>query len=98
MPRDQHYLQIPRRALLRDLTHAQHHILNVLAYIQYRYRTKKDKSASFYITDRELAAFCACDTRTLTAAKKKLQEEGIIEYWIGEKKRTHYRLLYLPEI
>jgi len=88
------YIQLPQRAFFRSLTHAQHHILSALCYLDFRYASGTVHDRFFTISDRALANFVGCDTHTITSAKSTLAKENLIATWIGKNSTSCYRILF----
>jgi len=85
------FLQIPYEVLITDLTHAERTILLWLSNHHFQF-CQRDFEKEFFITDRDLSNISSCSTRTVYKAKRKLSALGIVEFRIGPKNKTHYKL------
>jgi len=88
------YIKMPILDPLNPITSTQYRILYALCLLRYRYTSPKSSPDEFYQTDRDLAAFAGCSMSAVEEAKKALSGAGCISYWIGEKNRTYYTILF----
>lgn len=86
------FLRYPVSSLIEPLSHADHTVLRQLLLYHYRF-CRGDYEAFFYLTDRDLSKVTGCSTSTIWQAKKKLRTCGLIDFFIGDKNRTYYKLI-----
>jgi len=86
------FIKVPSNALFMDMPHA---ILRVYIRLiqQHFLYCHGDFTKEFYITDRDLADLCFCSTDTIKRAKRFLSTFELLEYHIGPKNKTFYKII-----
>ena len=85
------YIQFPIQAIDSPLSPIEKSILLWLCFFHFRH-CRRDFSKEIFITDRELANWVNCSTKTIYLAKKKLKRLDILDYHVGKKNITHYKM------
>lgn len=85
------YLQFPIQALDSPLTATEKSVLLCLCFFHYRF-CRRDFTKEFWITDRELASRVPCNKDTVRLAKQKMKRFEILDYYVGHKNITHYKM------
>ena len=86
------FIMYPIRSLTCSLSHAEHSVFRHLLYRFYRH-CRGDYDSFFYITNRDLAIHCRCSVDTIWKAKIHLKDSGLIDYFVGDKNRTFYKII-----
>jgi len=86
------FLRLPINIIGENLSKPQTKIYIHLLHHHFRF-SHGDYSREFFITDRDLASLTGCSTRTIYLTKLALAKKGIVEYRIGPKNKTHYKIL-----
>ena len=71
-------------------------ILVRLCFSQFKYEKRGRTGTPFYKPDRDLAHEVGCSTFSIWKAKKFWRDAGIIRYWVGDKNRTYYVVVFDP--
>ena len=93
-----HFVKIPARAAQFNPSPVQIAILWRLCYAQFQYQKRGRTGTPFFKTDRDLAKETGCSNHTVWEVKKFWRDKGMIRFWVGEKNRTSYVVVFdVPE-
>jgi len=86
------FLRFPESALFEFLSPATTTIF--LRLIQSHFHLARGEyDRAFYITDRDLSQVSGCSKSTIWKTKKILRDLHLIEFKVGLKNRTYYKIL-----
>ena len=86
------WIKVPSNALFMDLPHAVLRVYIILIRQHYIF-CHEDFSKEFYVTDRDLAGFCHCSTKTIFRSKRFLSAFDLITFRRGPKNKTFYKII-----
>ena len=86
------FIRLPIKIISENLSKPQTKIYICLIHHHFRF-AHGDYSQEFFITDRDLATLSGCSTFSVYYAKLALAKKGIVEYRVGTKNKTHYKIL-----
>ena len=89
-----HFIKLPTRALAFEHTPVQLEVLVRLCSAQFQYEKRGRTGTPFFMTDRDLAAQVGCSSRSVWEAKTFWRDKGVIRFWVGEKNRTFYVVVF----
>lgn len=89
-----YYIKIPYNLDTANLSHAELSVLFQLCVTCFRFAQGRGNK-EFYCTDRTLATWACCSTRTVFMAKKKLKALKLIHYFVGPGNKTWYKIIGL---
>lgn len=93
-----HFVKVPARAMQFRATPTFMAILMRLCFLQFKYEKRGRSGSPFFMPDRDLAEMVHCSTFSVWRAKKFWRDNGIIRFWVGEKNRTYYVVVFdLPK-
>jgi len=86
------WLKVPERGVSFIYSNAIKGIF--LSLIQHHFHVARGELDNwFYITDRDLASRNRCSLRTIWQAKKFLRDNKFLDFNVGHKNRTYYKIL-----
>jgi len=86
------FLRLPIKIISENLSKPQTKIYVYLLHHHFRF-CHGEYSEEFFFTDRDIASLTGCSTHTVYLTKLALAKKGIIEYRIGPKNKTYYKIL-----
>lgn len=89
-----HFVKMPARATGFHPSPVQIAVLWRLCVAQFQYQKRGRTGTPFFKTDRDLAEQVGCSNHTIWEVKNFWRDNGLIRYWIGEKNRTHYVVVF----
>lgn len=93
-----HFIKVPARAVQFNAPPTFMAILMRLCFSQFKYEKRGGSGSPFYKPDRDLAKEVGCSTFSIWRAKKFWRDAGVIRYWVGDKNRTYYVVVFdLPK-
>ena len=93
-----HFVKLPARAMGFNPSPVHIAVLVRLCFSQFQYEKRGRTGTPFFKTDRDLAKETKCSTFSVWNAKKFWRDNGLIRFWVGEKNRTYYVVVFdLPK-